>query len=48
LVGCLEGLKVEGSAESLGTHVTSAVVKAIFLVIILDAVFAMFLSGIGV
>lgn len=47
LVGCLEGLKVEGSAESLGKHVTSAVVKAIFLVIILDAVFAMFLSGIG-
>ena len=48
LVGCLEGLKVEGGAKSLGTHVTSAVVKAIFLVIILDAVFAMFLSGIGV
>ncbi len=48
LVGCLEGLKVEGSAESLGTHVTSAVVKAIFLVIILDALFAMFLSAIGV
>lgn len=48
LVGCLEGLKVEGSAESLGKHVTSAVVKAIFLVIVLDAVFAMFLSGIGV
>ncbi len=47
LVGCLEGLKVEGSAESLGQHVTSSVVKAIFLVIILDAVFAMFLSGIG-
>ena len=48
LVGCLEGLKVEGSAESLGTHVTSAVVKAIFLVIILDALFAMFLSAIGI
>ena len=48
LVGCLEGMKVEGSAESLGKHVTSAVVKAIFLVIILDAIFAMFLSGIGV
>ena len=48
LVGCLEGMKVEGSAESLGQHVTSAVVKAIFLVIILDAIFAMFLSGIGV
>lgn len=47
LVGCLEGLKVEGSAESLGSHVTKAVVKAIFLVIILDAIFAMFLSEIG-
>ena len=46
LVGCLEGLKVEGSAESLGTHVTSAVVKAIFLVIILDAIFAMFISAV--
>lgn len=48
LVGCREGLSVAGSAESLGTHVTSAVVKAIFLVIILDASFAMFLSAIGV
>jgi phospholipid/cholesterol/gamma-HCH transport system permease protein len=47
LVGCLEGLKVEGSAESLGTHVTAAVVKSIFLVIVLDAFFAVFLSGIG-
>jgi phospholipid/cholesterol/gamma-HCH transport system permease protein len=46
LVGCLEGLKVEGSAESLGKHVTSAVVKAIFLVIILDAIFAMFISSV--
>lgn len=48
LVGCLEGMKVSGSAESLGFHVTSAVVKAIFLVIIFDALFAMFLSAIGV
>ena len=47
LVGCLEGLSVEGSAESLGVHVTSAVVKAIFLVIIFDALFAMFLSASG-
>ncbi len=48
LVGCLEGLKVEGSADSLGFHVTSAVVKAIFLVIVFDALFAMFLSAIGI
>jgi phospholipid/cholesterol/gamma-HCH transport system permease protein len=47
LVGCLEGLSVEGSAESLGAHVTSSVVKAIFLVIIFDALFAMFLSASG-
>ncbi len=47
LVGCLEGMKVAGSAESLGSHVTSAVVKSIFLVIILDALFALFLSGVG-
>ncbi len=48
LVGCREGLEVRGSAESLGLHVTSAVVKAIFLVIIVDAVFAMFLAAIGI
>ncbi len=46
IIGCLEGLKVEGSAESLGNHVTSAVVKSIFLVIILDAVFAILLAGV--
>lgn len=47
LVGCGEGLKVKGSAESLGFQVTTAVVKAIFIVIILDAFFAIFLSAIG-
>ncbi len=47
LVGCLDGLSVSGSAESLGRHVTAAVVKAIFLVIIFDALFAMFLSAAG-
>jgi len=47
IVGCVEGMKVGGSAESLGSHVTSSVVKSIFIVIILDAVFAMFLSEIG-
>ncbi|ODR98804.1 hypothetical protein AUC68_06270 [Methyloceanibacter methanicus] len=41
------GLRVAGSAESLGSHVTSAVVKAIFLVICIDGIFAMFLAGIG-
>ncbi len=47
LVGCLEGMSVQGSAESVGTQVTTAVVKAIFLVLVLDAVFAIFLSASG-
>ncbi len=47
LVGCLEGMSVEGSAESLGRQVTTAVVKAIFLVLVLDAVFAIFVSVSG-
>jgi phospholipid/cholesterol/gamma-HCH transport system permease protein len=48
IVGCMEGFKVEGSAESLGYHVTVSVVKAIFLVIVVDALFAMFMAAIGV
>jgi phospholipid/cholesterol/gamma-HCH transport system permease protein len=47
LVGCLEGLSVQGSAESVGTQVTTAVVKAIFLALVLDGVFAIFLSASG-
>jgi phospholipid/cholesterol/gamma-HCH transport system permease protein len=47
LVGCLEGMSVQGSAESVGTQVTTAVVKAIFLVLVLDAVFAIFLAASG-
>ncbi len=40
--GCLEGFRVQGSAESLGRRTTSSVVKCIFLVILLDAMMAMF------
>jgi phospholipid/cholesterol/gamma-HCH transport system permease protein len=47
LVACAEGFQVEGSSESLGARTTSSVVKAIFLVILLDGVFAMFFSSIG-
>lgn len=45
LVSCIEGLSVAGSAESLGRHVTRSVVRAIFLVIVLDGVFAIVLAG---
>jgi len=41
-IGCLEGFKVGGSAESVGAHTTSAVVQSIFVVIVLDAVAALF------
>lgn len=47
VVASLEGMKVGGSAESLGRHVTASVVKSIFLVILLDAVFAIFYAAIG-
>jgi phospholipid/cholesterol/gamma-HCH transport system permease protein len=47
VVACSEGLKVKGSAESLGLQTTTSVVKAIFLVIVLDGLFAMFFASIG-
>ena len=48
LVGCREGLKVRGSADSVGRQTTRAVVVSIFLVIIIDAVFSIFFSAVGV
>ena len=46
IIASIEGLAVEGSAESLGRRVTSSVVKAIFMVIVLDGLFAMFFAAI--
>jgi phospholipid/cholesterol/gamma-HCH transport system permease protein len=46
-VACAEGFKVAGSTESLGNRTTASVVKAIFLVIVLDGFFAMFFAAIG-
>lgn len=42
LIGCMEGFKVSGSSRSVGEHTTAAVVQSIFVVILLDAVAAMF------
>ncbi len=47
LSGCFQGMQVEGNAEEVGTRTTSAVVQAIFLVIVLDAFFAVFFTMIG-
>jgi phospholipid/cholesterol/gamma-HCH transport system permease protein len=46
-VACAEGFAVRGSAESLGRQTTSSVVKSIFLVIVLDGLFAIFFASIG-
>jgi phospholipid/cholesterol/gamma-HCH transport system permease protein len=46
VVAALEGMKVGGSAESLGQHVTASVVKSIFVVILVDGLFAMFYAAI--
>lgn len=47
LAGCFHGMQVEGDAEQVGQRTTTAVVQAIFLVIVLDAFFAVFFSEIG-
>jgi phospholipid/cholesterol/gamma-HCH transport system permease protein len=47
LIGCLEGLQVEGTAESVGTRTTSSVVQAISLVIVLDAIAAIWFMEMG-
>ena len=48
LVGCREGLKVTGSAESVGQQTTRSVVVSIFLVIVADAVFSIFFSAVRI
>ncbi len=47
MVACYEGLKVSGSAESVGIHTTRSVVKSIFLVIVFDAAFSILFSRLG-
>jgi phospholipid/cholesterol/gamma-HCH transport system permease protein len=47
IVACSEGLRVKGSAESLGRQTTTSVVKSIFVVIVLDGLFAVFFASIG-
>ncbi|MGA7327589.1 MAG: ABC transporter permease [Rhodomicrobium sp.] len=46
-VACSEGFLVKGSSESLGLQTTVSVVKSIFLVIVLDGLFAIFFAAIG-
>jgi phospholipid/cholesterol/gamma-HCH transport system permease protein len=45
--GCFQGMQVEGNAEAVGLRTTSAVVQSIFLVIVIDAFFAVFFASVG-
>src|SRR5690606_7285293 len=47
LIGCLEGMRVQGTAQSVGGRTTSRVVQAIALVILLDAMAALWFMNVG-
>jgi phospholipid/cholesterol/gamma-HCH transport system permease protein len=47
MAGCYQGMQVKSNAEEVGLRTTMAVVQAIFLVIVLDAFFAVFFSEVG-
>ena len=47
IAGCFQGMLVEADAEQVGSRTTAAVVQAIFLVIVLDAFFAVFFTWVG-
>jgi phospholipid/cholesterol/gamma-HCH transport system permease protein len=47
MAGCYQGMQVEGNAEEVGLRTTKAVVQAIFMVIVLDAFFAVFFTEVG-
>lgn len=47
MTGCFQGLQVKANAEEVGLRTTAAVVQAIFMVIVLDAVFAVLFTWVG-
>ena len=47
LIGCLQGLKVEGTAQSVGERTTASVVQSISLVIVIDALAALWFMRMG-
>ena len=47
LAGCYQGMQVRGNSEEVGIRTTVAVVQAIFMVIVLDAIFAVFFTEVG-
>ncbi len=47
-VGCFMGMQVRGGAESVGKFTTSSVVTGIFLIILIDALFAFMFTALGI
>ena len=47
LIGCFQGFRTRGSADSVGRQTTLAVVQSIFLVIVADALFSVAFSILG-
>ncbi|KPL69614.1 ABC transporter permease [Erythrobacter sp. SG61-1L] len=47
LAGCYQGMQVQGNSEEVGLRTTKAVVQGIFMVIVLDAFFAVFFTEVG-
>jgi len=47
MIGCYQGMMVEGTAEAVGRRTTQSVVQAIFTVIVADAFFAIYFTEIG-
>lgn len=48
IVGCMQGLRASGSAEEVGRRTITAVVQAIFLVILADALFSVIFTKMGI
>jgi phospholipid/cholesterol/gamma-HCH transport system permease protein len=48
MIACRQGLLTGGSVQSLGHRTTTSVVQAIFAVIVLDALFAIFYMELGI
>jgi phospholipid/cholesterol/gamma-HCH transport system permease protein len=47
VAGCYQGMQVKANAEEVGLRTTAAVVMGIFMVIVLDAFFAIFFTEVG-
>ncbi|HEX4510748.1 MAG TPA: ABC transporter permease [Burkholderiaceae bacterium] len=48
VVGCFQGLRTSGGADSVGTHTTRAVVQSIFFIIVADALFSVVFNVLGI